>query len=120
MNLAIINQALGHKSITSTAIYTVPTDETAGEAVTGGGEREEVTQRLGTDAVEERGPWPAYTQGPHKFLHQGFLHPWPGLGGPRKSACFYKLFTGSLTLRRQREPFLNYGTRSWRVTPALP
>ena len=33
VNLAVIRQALGHKSIASTAIYTVPTDETAGEAV---------------------------------------------------------------------------------------
>ena len=33
VNLAVIKQALGHKSIASTAIYTVPTDETAGEAV---------------------------------------------------------------------------------------
>jgi type 1 fimbriae regulatory protein FimB len=35
VNLAIIKQALGHKSIASTAIYTVPTDETAGKAVLG-------------------------------------------------------------------------------------
>jgi hypothetical protein len=34
VNLAIIKQALGHKSIASTAISTVPTDETAGKAVT--------------------------------------------------------------------------------------
>ena len=34
VNLAVIKQALGHKSIASTAIYTVPTDETAGKAVT--------------------------------------------------------------------------------------
>jgi type 1 fimbriae regulatory protein FimB len=33
VNLAVIKQALGHKSIASTAIYTVPTDETAGKAV---------------------------------------------------------------------------------------
>jgi hypothetical protein len=32
----VIKQALGHKSIVSTAIYTVPTDETAGKAVTAG------------------------------------------------------------------------------------
>ena len=31
VNLAVIKQALGHKSIASTAIYTVPTDETAGK-----------------------------------------------------------------------------------------
>jgi hypothetical protein len=30
---AVIKQALGRKSIASTAIYNVPTDETAGEAV---------------------------------------------------------------------------------------
>src|SRR5205823_4787963 len=30
VNLAVIKQALGHKSIASTAVYTVPTDETAG------------------------------------------------------------------------------------------
>jgi hypothetical protein len=30
-----LGQALGHKSIASTAIYTVPTDETAGKAVLG-------------------------------------------------------------------------------------
>jgi len=35
VNLAVIKQALGHKSIASTAIYTVPTDETAGKAVLG-------------------------------------------------------------------------------------
>jgi type 1 fimbriae regulatory protein FimB len=34
VNLAVIKQALGHKSIASTAFYTVPTDETAGKAVT--------------------------------------------------------------------------------------
>lgn len=34
VNLAVIKQALGHKSIASTAIYTVPTDETAGKAIT--------------------------------------------------------------------------------------
>src|SRR6267142_1106846 len=34
VNLAVIKQALGHKSIASTSIYTVPTDETAGRAVT--------------------------------------------------------------------------------------
>jgi type 1 fimbriae regulatory protein FimB len=34
VNLAVIKQALGHKSIASTAIYTVPTDECAGKAVT--------------------------------------------------------------------------------------
>jgi type 1 fimbriae regulatory protein FimB len=33
VNLAVIKQALGHKSIASTAIYTVPTDESAGKAV---------------------------------------------------------------------------------------
>ena len=33
VNLAVIKQALGHKSIASTAIYTVPTDESAGTAV---------------------------------------------------------------------------------------
>ena len=33
VNLAVIKQALGHKSIASTTIYTVPTDETAGKAV---------------------------------------------------------------------------------------
>jgi type 1 fimbriae regulatory protein FimB len=33
VNLAVIKQALGHKSIASTSIYTVPTDETAGKAV---------------------------------------------------------------------------------------
>jgi type 1 fimbriae regulatory protein FimB len=33
VNLAVIKQALGHKSIASTSIYTVPTDETAGRAV---------------------------------------------------------------------------------------
>ena len=35
VNLAVIKQALGHKSIASTALYTVPTDETAGKAVLG-------------------------------------------------------------------------------------
>jgi type 1 fimbriae regulatory protein FimB len=34
VNLAVIKQALGHKSIASTAIYTVPTDQSAGKAVT--------------------------------------------------------------------------------------
>lgn len=34
VNLAVIKQALGHKSIASTAVYTVPTDEIAGKAVT--------------------------------------------------------------------------------------
>jgi site-specific recombinase XerD len=34
VNLAIIKQALGHKFIASTAVYTVPTDETTGKAVT--------------------------------------------------------------------------------------
>jgi hypothetical protein len=33
INLAVTKQATGHKSIASTAIYTVPTDETAGKAV---------------------------------------------------------------------------------------
>ena len=33
---AIIKQALGHKSVASTAVYTVPTDEKAGQAVTAG------------------------------------------------------------------------------------
>jgi type 1 fimbriae regulatory protein FimB len=33
VNLAVIKQALGHKSIASTAIYTVPSDEQAGRAV---------------------------------------------------------------------------------------
>lgn len=33
VNLANIKQALGHKSIASTAVYTVPTDEMAGKAV---------------------------------------------------------------------------------------
>jgi type 1 fimbriae regulatory protein FimB len=33
VNLAIIKQALGHRSIASTAVYTVPTDESAGKAV---------------------------------------------------------------------------------------
>src|SRR5207245_3849067 len=35
VNLAVIKQASGHKSIASTAVYTVPTDETAGKAVLG-------------------------------------------------------------------------------------
>src|SRR5258707_2458485 len=35
VNLAVIEQALGHKSIASTAIYTVPTDESTGKAVLG-------------------------------------------------------------------------------------
>lgn len=33
VNLAVIKQALGHKSIASTAVYTNPTDETTGKAV---------------------------------------------------------------------------------------
>jgi site-specific recombinase XerD len=33
VNLAVIKHALGHKTIASTSIYTVPTDETAGRAV---------------------------------------------------------------------------------------
>ncbi len=33
VNLAHIKQALGHKSIASTAIYTTPTDETTGKVV---------------------------------------------------------------------------------------
>jgi integrase len=33
LNLAVIKQALGHKSIASTAVYTNPTDETTGKAV---------------------------------------------------------------------------------------
>jgi type 1 fimbriae regulatory protein FimB len=33
VNLAVIKQALGHRSIASTAVYTQPTDETAGKAV---------------------------------------------------------------------------------------
>jgi len=33
VNLANIKQALGHKSIASTAVYTTPTDESAGKAV---------------------------------------------------------------------------------------
>jgi len=33
VNPAIVKQALGHKSIASTAVYTVPTDEMAGRAV---------------------------------------------------------------------------------------
>lgn len=34
-NLATVRIALGHKSIASTAVYAVPTDETAGKAVLG-------------------------------------------------------------------------------------
>ena len=34
VNLAVIKLALGHKSIASTAVYTVPTDQSAGKAVT--------------------------------------------------------------------------------------
>jgi type 1 fimbriae regulatory protein FimB len=34
INLAVIKQALGHKSIASTAVYTVPSDATAGKAIT--------------------------------------------------------------------------------------
>src|SRR5215471_4125697 len=34
VHLTIVKQALGHKSIASTAIYAVPTDEIAGKAVT--------------------------------------------------------------------------------------
>ncbi len=33
VNLATVRIALGHKSIASTAVYAVPTDETAGKAV---------------------------------------------------------------------------------------
>jgi site-specific recombinase XerD len=33
VNLAVIKQALGHKSIASTSVYTQPTDEIAGKAV---------------------------------------------------------------------------------------
>jgi type 1 fimbriae regulatory protein FimB len=33
VNLAVIKQALGHKSIASTAVYTTPTDESTGKAV---------------------------------------------------------------------------------------
>jgi site-specific recombinase XerD len=33
VNLANIKQALGHRSIASTAVYTQPTDEAAGRAV---------------------------------------------------------------------------------------
>jgi type 1 fimbriae regulatory protein FimB len=33
VNLAVIKQALGHKSIASTAVYTNPTDESTGRAV---------------------------------------------------------------------------------------
>ena len=33
VNLAVVRVALGHKSIASTAVYAVPTDETAGKAV---------------------------------------------------------------------------------------
>jgi type 1 fimbriae regulatory protein FimB len=35
VNLATVRIALGHKSIASTAVYAVPTDETAGKAVLG-------------------------------------------------------------------------------------
>jgi integrase len=34
VNLAVIKQALGHKSLASTSVYTQPTDESAGKAVT--------------------------------------------------------------------------------------
>ena len=34
VNLAVIKQALGHRSIASTSIYTQPTDESTGKAVT--------------------------------------------------------------------------------------
>jgi type 1 fimbriae regulatory protein FimB len=34
VNLAVVKQALGHRSIASTAVYTTPTDEQAGKAVT--------------------------------------------------------------------------------------
>jgi site-specific recombinase XerD len=34
VNLAVIKQALGHKSIASKAVYTVASDETAGKAIT--------------------------------------------------------------------------------------
>jgi type 1 fimbriae regulatory protein FimB len=33
VNLAVIKQALGHRSIASTAVYAVPSDESAGKAV---------------------------------------------------------------------------------------
>lgn len=33
VNLAVIKQALGHKSIASTAVYAAPSDQTAGKAV---------------------------------------------------------------------------------------
>lgn len=33
VNLAVIKQALGHRSIASTVVYTVPSDESAGKAV---------------------------------------------------------------------------------------
>jgi integrase len=33
VNLAIVKQALGHKSLQSTSVYTTPTDEMAGKAV---------------------------------------------------------------------------------------
>jgi integrase len=33
VNLAVIKQALGHKSIASTAVYAMPSDQTAGKAV---------------------------------------------------------------------------------------
>jgi type 1 fimbriae regulatory protein FimB len=33
VNLAVIKQALGHRSIASTAVYTQPTDQSAGKAV---------------------------------------------------------------------------------------
>jgi site-specific recombinase XerD len=34
VNLAVVKQILGHKSIASTAVYTVPSDEIAGKAIT--------------------------------------------------------------------------------------
>jgi hypothetical protein len=34
VNLAVVNQVLGHRSIAFAAVYTVPTDETAGKALT--------------------------------------------------------------------------------------
>jgi integrase len=34
INLAVIKQALGHRSIASTAVYTVPSDESTGRVVT--------------------------------------------------------------------------------------
>jgi len=34
VNLAVIKQALGHKSIASTAVHTVPTDQSPGKTVT--------------------------------------------------------------------------------------